>query len=1465
MLAILALVLALAAAVSGPPGAPRAAGQSRASEVTPQTDAAVPAHDVVMLGSSAGEAPAETWGIGKIGSDAQFTWTIVHYDANDGWSLTAAILDGSGQPLGGFAPDENVLAGAMTADGGGALLGSVPATPERREILLVRNPGQPFQETPAAPPLEKSELLFSPRRSPMVAALEEGGGVAGALVVPVVTESSSAETRVLHWNGKTWASEPIEVPKASKEAGGFRVLAIAAGSPSNAWLLAQLSSSSASVALFRRDDSGGSVTWQPVSPAPGEPAGAALEVNGKAFEVEGTGEPPTNKQQLLTVTDQGLWIDGVRPDISAHVTMFFEPAGEGADSGEVLASWCAVPGACTHALPESLPAGPSRSFAWSNPSAPFGERVITGLPEGVTLRLEGEEFKRVLALGGSEPANDVGGTLGAAFSTATEGWLGNEELPVHLTLNPEPNRLAPYPVPFRLPLLAVAPQPGAPVGALSSQALAVGEEGEVARYMPGAGWEPESLLNIGGRRETPQLRAVAWPSPSRAYAVGDGEGGRGEMWLWRGETGLWERDPATPLNLRADLLGIAFDPEDASRGYVVGQSGVLLRFGKTWTQERTCEPGVPEPCLPAEVAQASFTSVAFAGSEAIVAYRVPHLILSGEGSVLHYTGGVLLNSGSGWRVDSAAAAALASENEDIPWAVAALPDGGAALSADSSAGVPRVLERNSAEAPWEATAQRYPGFQAPGSLALFREGGALRVIGSGGVPNTQGSDDVAPPPAGSPPALILPYPLAGGGGYVLRQTATGWSDQEHDHSDIQAPPGRYRVYDMVNQPDPIWAVLIDPAGASGWAVGGVVGGSSGRRADTADIARYPADGSTPPGVGASPVPVSPGEAAFAIGGGAQCAAPCADRADAGIGPDVWLSSALDRAGSIPGVRDFLYTGPRVTTGATSGTATVEIDYERELARYAALLLGSEHPAHVAASPTDRPNGSECVFEEQLSQLLDNAGAASGCASGQSAYYAFTSSGAGGPVQVIVLDESTPVEATQLAWLKAELANATNNEEPAIVVGSANLNAQSESGEEGARAVVGVLEEGHASAYFFDAPEQNLALQLPGSHIPAYGSGTLGYVNAVAAEKKDFLGASGFLLAQVGAYNPKEGRAPVTAALIPDIGELAMEAKEGTLLRRSQVALFDALARRPRAGGEATELGVQNESYIYTPIPDNCVGEACVRGIRPEYTFSSSREGEIGEFVTPNEASAEPNAVLLGSNGKPIHDAKSGLFCAYNAGTTDVTISAGGLSASLPVTVQAGSVRRPCGTAPLNGLPTHEQQVGAPVQAPPPSPTPATSPASAPPVLPAPPPPPPPLAVAPPVPGPARVVPPPFFVQPLVPVLVPAIVPPPLPAPANPTPPSGTSAVTSPVEAAQKEEEQEEATESVSNQALAYRAPEHEPSPGYVVGIVLLAAFAGAAGARRRPRRGRRELRVAPATISTIRAQRRVGDGRRWRP
>jgi len=564
---------------------------------------------------------------------------------------------------------------------------------------------------------------------------------------------------------------------------------------------------------------------------------------------------------------------------------------------------------------------------------------------------------------------------------------------------------------------------------------------------------------------------------------------------------------------------------------------------------------------------------------------------------------------------------------------------------------------------------------------------------------------------------------------------------------------------------------------------------------------------------------------FAIGGGAQCAAPCADRAGARLGPDVWLSSALARAGQIPGVRGFLYTGPRVSTGETEGPPTLAIPYARELSRYAGLL-GASPNVFAAPSPTDLAGSAgESLFEQVFAGFpapfgegspaagftpaggarSEECGGGGGCES----YYAMDSHGAEGTVRVIVLDDTTGVGSTQRAWLAAKLEQAGKIGYPAIVVGNADLNAQIAAGDPQAIEVAAILQNDAASAYFFTSPEENTKRPLIGApSVEAFGSGTLGYVNFVKETTGSFLGASGFMLAQVHFKEviAKAGRLPkranVTVRLIPSIGELALEAKEGTLLRRSQAALFEGLARRPRAGNRAPNSSTVGDTDPYIPIPSNCVGTACGRGLFPEYTFSSSRP-DIGDFVEQNLASPVQPSVLLDSHEETIHDSSSGLFCAYNAGTTIVTISAGGLSSSLPVTIQPGSVRRPCGTVRLKELPAQQS-----AEAPAPAPAPAgPAPASTPPAVPLP---------APPVVPPAAVQPTPaakpFFLPVALGSPVLAFVPPPVPTPARPTPPSGTSAVTSPVEAAEKEEEEEEATEQVSAQASAYRATDHEPTP-----------------------------------------------------
>ena len=126
--------------------------------------------------------------------------------------------------------------------------------------------------------------------------------------------------------------------------------------------------------------------------------------------------------------------------------------------------------------------------------------------------------------------------------------------------------------PLRAPLTAAVAAPGQPRRARSTRAaLAVGQDGAVAalRARRAAGRASSCSPRAAPCRK-PLLRGVAWPEPGRAHAVGD----LGAMWLWRAETGLWERDPAAPVGFEGNLMGVAFEPGDPQRGYAVGKEGV---------------------------------------------------------------------------------------------------------------------------------------------------------------------------------------------------------------------------------------------------------------------------------------------------------------------------------------------------------------------------------------------------------------------------------------------------------------------------------------------------------------------------------------------------------------------------------------------------------------------------------------------------------------------------------------------------------------------------------------------------------------------------------------------------------------------------------------------------------------------------------------------------------------------------
>jgi hypothetical protein len=1486
-----------ATSVAGAPATAPLGASTAATGAQPQTAAStlsfqpvlgLPSRQIQLIGAAPQEAPGSeaVWAQAQIasvpatanGQQLSGATVLLHYTREGGWQVVP-IADAQGNAL-GVKP----LAERVTASGAIALL-----SPDETGApsLFLRNPGGAFAQAPAPSDsgseavLGSGEQLYPASGTQLLAALDESGAgsgssagsgsgagsgpLGGALVVPGEAPPPAGGSPgtvlapgVLHFDGSHWTREPLCIKYAATTCtaapSNLTILALAAAGPQAAWLLA--SSGSQPLMLFQRDTAvAGTPVW-----VLQEPGSWILQPTAQA--PQGFSAGPLTAGPMLTPTSEGVWVDarldGPPPSpggtvIQGNATLFVPTA-----SGSAVQTWCYPEasrlcpggGSLGALLPiGSSASGPSvyQSFAWS--AAPGqngpGTRLIAGLPRGALLRLSGggESFAYLPGGGGF-------GSSSAAFVSPQEGWLygasgssagslnyhqGAQLL--HVTTSPAAHSLQSWPVPFRRPLTAIATPPGAVPGEANAQALAVGEHGQIARYLPGEGWTPEYLYDHSGNRKEPSLRGVAWPEAGRVYAVGSG----GEMWLWRSETGLWEPDPAKPLDFHGNLTAIAFDPANPSIGYTVGKQGVLLAYGKTWEAISPPESKRLEEELHVSEQSLDFTSVAFAGNEAIASYRA--LDAAGQ-----ETGGLIVNEdipGSTWRTDPGVQqllGSLANQSETVISKVAGLPDGGAV-----AAGPGLVIERDSASAPWRFSGQPLPEAANIAALAALSEGSSVRALVAidtdlNSLPNGVLFQTIDNPPASAPgqPGLYLaadPLPVTG---YLLRETAGGWQDlQNQAYPEPEASVGDI---DLPDWPDPVLALAVDNGG-EGWAVGGQTGAGLGLSAregaqaavQTASVLRL-GDGLAPPQSSGAPVSASSGEALFALGGNAQCAELCSSYVNVGVGPDAWLSAAIARAGQISGLHAFLYTGAH--NGRSGSRPPTPEVFQREMQDYAGLLEGGALPVYAAASPSDvQPGGGIGMFTSTLAAHAPAGSVPAGTPAppAGSAAYAFESPGNGGSVRVIVLDYSNlTLGAAQTQWLIEQLAQAKAAGVPAIVLGNGDPVAPSAANyAHDAAALTQALTQGGASAYFYDSPGENRidTLGTGAAAIPAYGTGTLGYVLPPLQNSEEYLGAGGFLLASVdvSARNPATNRAPVSATLIPNIAQLALNATGGTLLRRSQVALFEGLARRPAGGDEQEGFGSSEEVLPdpYVPVPEICQGPGCGHFVAPAYTFSSSRP-DIGNFVERDPSNQNPRAVLQGPNGKPIPDPHSGLFCAFNAGTTIVTIQTGGLSYSEPVTVQAGSVEQPCGTVPLLNPPPAEANVRAALP-PPPPPSPAPAGASPAPVVPPVPP-----ALAPPAPvsphpasKPAHSpLAPPFFALAAPTVALTAAPLPPPPQVPRPIPPSGTSPIFGQAFAPKEEQEDEEAVESARANMVAYDPRQSHLPPAALLGLIVIAAGAG---------------------------------------
>ncbi len=961
-----------------------------------------------------------------------------------------------------------------------------------------------------------------------------------------------------------------------------------------------------------------------------------------------------------------------------------------------------------------------------------------------------------------------------AFTGPDAGWLGGKKALGQWSAQQSSSLLTPWPLPDRSPLTSVALAPGSRAAVGESGALAVGLGGATLRYDASTGWQVEPAAP---RAHHLNLLGVAFAGPSSAFAVGQ----FGVILRWDGTS--WSEDPQSISLTQSQLNAVAFT--SSGEGWAVGANGTILHYdGRRWSIE------APPPAESGE----NISSVAVAGSEAFAV-----------------AGGNLIERrlGGGW--EEVEESLLPSDPKLAPRQlrlVAGLPDGGVI-----AAGRSIMLVREAAGRGFEYAEQPLSGIAV--ALAPFRAaGGRLRAYVSVAPPVNQLSGEVA----GFPP----------GDGELLRQSESGWQDLSRSQYAGNAIAG-----DGAVKSDPVLAVASDQTGEHAWAAGGYDGTEdaanqgtnqplSARPAGwrTASIWRYDTTGNAQPSglVSAAPsLPAKPDVVSFAFFTSPECKVQCSAVPDAQ--PDVNLSAAAKQIAAYaaqPGGPAFAMLG---------GNAVGPLEHENgaepaaDFARLPELLapLGGL-PTFAAIGRSDQPY--ETSWSEAFAEAPEpfGTGAAAGgitpVSSGSQTpngdvhrYYAFDANQNGATLRVIVLDDAEgQLEAGapttgQRRWLEEQLAAANGQGLPIVVIAATPLQ-EATDGESVASLLAssGVLAVFTTSERRLDERRLVPENASPGTpKVPEYEGASLGYQKPQNNGVKWY-----FVSADTQARE-------VQVAAVPVIGSLALKPLDGLSVSRSLTLQFEAVGRRP-PGTLATIAGRTEEpsepgepfpgydNYVEIPSP-SCGKTPCVP---PSYAFTSS-DPTIGDFVEPSgPGSSLPK---LDAGGHPIPSSTSGLFCAYNAGTTIASIATGLLSYSLPVTVKPGGFGSPCGTVHRAGvgevIRVHTAQTqgrvgGAAAPPPPPSPAPAsTFPAALAAIPPAPAPPPaapnPPNPPAPAAAKPAPAEPPlpaPIESVGASPAILPAATP-----PVEPIPPGAGGYAQSPSAAERKEKARKQASQS----------------------------------------------------------------------
>ena len=835
------------------------------------------------------------------------------------------------------------------------------------------------------------------------------------------------------------------------------------------------------------------------------------------------------------------------------------------------------------------------------------------------------------------------------------GWAGRcRSAPLNA-----PERLRQWPLALRSPLLAVAPAPGSRSGDLAAGVVAagLGRRDRAVHARSGLG------ARVPAQRE--RQRRAAQPARGRLA------GARPRACRGRRRRALDVARRHRPVGARSGSAGRVHRRRD----------GGGVRPVRPAARVHRRQAGL-HPALRQDVDR---------GAAAAGVRRMPGSRRSrspGDEAIAVSDAGVLVNDGGGWKADPGLRDLLGTLGPDAGAQLtiaAGLPDGGAVIG-----GRDIVVERDRAGGAWRFADQPLPG-QTVVAAAAVRAGARVRAIVAVQPRLLWPQPDVPVEADPNSPTPILPSYPPPGDGYVVRETATGWAD---DQRTAFGGTG----LDRPVKSDPVLAFALDAAG-TGWAVGGWTGqpdsagrgiaggGSAGAAARatvaTAGVYRYDAAGAAAPPANEfdSPVPLAAGPVRLAIGAHAQCAGRCADLANQEIAPDRILGRRSTRPRRSPAGPTARAPSCTPAAGSTPHPEPPAIRRRSPVTRSC-----SRRGRHCRCSARSRRGTSRArarTRSRPRSRARRRRSASAGAAGSRTAGIPgaapdrargrttpSTPPATGSTVRVVVIDNAAgSLAASDPAPEPRRAAGAVADRgprrarAPAGSPPSSSAAATSTPGAPGTERRAGRRSRRAAArrprrlGLLLRPPEENRAGRIPAaarSPSPRSGPARSGTARPsrtprASASRTRSSGTAGSCCAEItaSARDPQTNRAPVTVRLIPVIDGISMQALDGALLRRSRPALFQGLLRKPLAGDRwaVSRRRRRAEPVGRRPVHDRAGrSRACRRrarrASRPEYAFQSA-DPDILDFVQPDAASTNLRKPLLGADDKVITAAASG--------------------------------------------------------------------------------------------------------------------------------------------------------------------------------------------------------------------------------